>query len=98
MRNTQEWKQVKNGIRAKFAWPGGYPLFAVTLDGAALCIDCARKEFQQIARAHHNSFNDGWCVVAVDINYEDTSLHCDHCSKPIESAYGEDSIAAEEQA
>lgn len=82
--------ELRKAIRAKYAWPGGYPMFCITSDGAALCMECARKEYKQIAYARHHKQNDGWCVVAVDINYEDASLHCDHCSQRIESAYAED--------
>ena len=39
---------IKQAIRDKYAWPGGYPLFLVTSDGAALCIDCGKKEYRNI--------------------------------------------------
>jgi hypothetical protein len=34
--------------------------------------------------------NADWCLVAVDVNYEDNALYCDHCNARIESAYAED--------
>jgi len=67
-----------------YAWPGGYPLFAITSDGAALCHKCCSTEREAIGTT---TGSDGWCVVSLDINYEDTSLYCDHCSNQIESAY-----------
>jgi len=76
-------------IRSKYAWPGGYPMYGITNDGAALCIDCMRKEYKQIAYARKHRLRDGWRVDAVDINYEDTDLMCEHCNQFIESAYGE---------
>ena len=81
-------KKIKQAIRDKYAWPGGYPLFLITSDGAALCTDCGKKAYRNIASAIHNNVSDGWKVEAVDVNWEDTELYCDHCSQPIESAYG----------
>lgn len=83
--------EFKATLRAgAFAWPGGYPLFLITSDCAAICFACARKERRNIFDSISNKSNDGWRVVATDINYEDSELTCDHCSKRIESAYGED--------
>ncbi len=86
-------KQIKDAIRAKYAWPGGYPLYLVTSDGAALCCDCGRKEWKQIAYAIMHGLNDGWRVVAPDVNWEDPELYCDHCSQRIESAYAPEGAA-----
>lgn len=69
-----------------YAWPGGYPLFAVTSDGAALCKRCCAAEREAIGTT---TGSDGWCVVAVAANWEDPALFCDHCSDRIESAYAE---------
>ena len=79
---------VKYAVRHKYAWPGGYPLFLITTDGAALCVACGKSEWRNIAHATVKNLNDGWNVCAADINWDD-SLYCDHCSKTIESAYGE---------
>lgn len=70
-----------------FAWPGGYPMFALTGDGAVLCHKCCKTERETIGTT---TGNDGWCVVGLDINWEDEHLFCDHCSGQIESAYGND--------
>ena len=72
--------------RAPFAWPGGYPLHAITNDGAALCRHCCQKERLSIATT---TGNDGWTVVAQAVNWEDPDLLCDHCGSRIESAYAE---------
>lgn len=86
--------QVKATLRnGAFAWPGGYPMYLITSDGAALCFPCARKEFRQVAWDYMRGASTGWRVEACDINYEDAALHCDHCSKRIESAYAEDNAA-----
>jgi hypothetical protein len=69
-----------------YAWPGGYPLFAITHDGAALCHHCCKTERDSIGTT---TGSDGWGVVAIEGNWEDPDLYCDHCGTRIESAYGE---------
>ncbi len=71
-----------------YAWPGGYPLYFITSDGAALCFKCAKAERRNIISAIADNRSDGWKCEAVDVNWEDTDLYCDHCNQPIESAYG----------
>jgi|SRR5215472_6618663 len=87
IRNVPEFKAtLRNGA---YAWPGGYPLFFITSDGAPICFDCARKELRNIYSAIHDHRSDGWRVEACDINYEDADCYCDHCSKRIDPAYGD---------
>lgn len=80
---------IKQAIRDKYAWPGGYPLFLVMNDGGALCMDCARAEFRQIAHDTVKGWSTGWDAAAADINWEDSELTCDHCGNHIESAYSD---------
>lgn len=81
--------QVKATLRAgSVTWPGCYPLFFITRDGAALCFDCARKEFRQVAWDFLNDCSTGWRISGCDVNYENQELTCDHCNKKIDSAYG----------
>lgn len=88
-------RAVKRWIRqGPYVWPGGYPLYAITSDGAALCFGCLKSEWPSICRSIRDypddcGSADGWRVVGVDINYEDGDLYCDHCSNRIESAYAE---------
>lgn len=87
IRSVADFKAtVRNG---GFAWPGGYPMYLICSDGAALCFACARKEARHIIPAIDRKDGSGWRVVATDINYEDNDLWCDNCSQQIESAYGE---------
>ena len=80
---------IRNG---QYAWPGGYPCYFITSDGAALSFDAARKELRSIIDAIANNLNHtGWRVIGIDINWEDDNLYCDHTGKQIESAYGEQS-------
>lgn len=77
---------IRNGA---YAWPGGYPIYFVTSDGAALSFDAAKQERRNVLWSIANSVDDGWRIIAVDINYEDTALICDHTGQSIECAYGE---------
>lgn len=36
-------EKVKAFIRMPYAWPGGYPLYAITSDGASLCKTCGKN-------------------------------------------------------
>ena len=81
-------KAYKSG---PFAWPGGYPMFFITADGAALSWDAAKQCRGEIIRAiSSQDTRSGWCIAAADVNWEDESLYCDHTGKQIPSAYGDD--------
>ncbi len=69
-----------------YSWPGSYPLFGVFDDGGVCCKDCAKTERESIGTT---TGNDNWNLVAVDVNWEDPDLYCDHCPCRIESAYAE---------
>jgi hypothetical protein len=73
-----------------YAWPGGYPLYFVTSDGAALSFDAAKQEKRNVIDSIVTRSNDGWRIVGMDINWEDQDLYCDHTGKRIESAYGDE--------
>lgn len=81
-------RDLRETIRAgAYAWPGGYPLYFITSDGAALAFDTVRKEFKCIVDAIRRKHSNGWRVVACDINWEDAELFDAHTGKRIESAY-----------
>jgi hypothetical protein len=81
-------RAVRNG---PYAWPGGYPVFFATSDGASLCWECGAKKarHQVIAAIAGKDFASGWRVNAVDVNWESADLHCDHCTERVPSAYAE---------
>lgn len=80
-------KAIRNG---EYAWPGGYPCYFITSDGAALSFDAVRRELRSILESIANKANDGWRIVALEINWEDASLYCEHTGQKIESAYGDE--------
>lgn len=88
--------EVKNAIRNKYTWPGGYPLFLVMEGGAAVSIDAARECWRDIVAAHldHAARGTGWRVAAVAINWEEPDLYCEHSGARIESAYAEEEAGA----
>lgn len=72
-----------------YAWPGGYPLYFVTADGAALSFAAARAECRNILQAiAWDDTYSGWRVIGMDVNWEDSELICDHTGDRIASAYG----------
>lgn len=91
---SQSLRLADRLARHPYAWPGGYPFYAITNDGAALCRRCAASERANIGTT---TGTDGWCVVAIDANWEDPALYCDHCGERIESAYAEDEATQQQQ-
>ena len=82
--------QLKATLRAgAYSWPGGYPLFFITSDGGALSFETVASELASVLDSIKTDCNDGWRVVACEINWEDTELYDDHTGEKIESAYGE---------
>ena len=85
-------RELREAIRAKYAWPGGYPMALLMSDGEPVCMDCARKEYKLIARSNRDKSlwpDKQWRPECVFINWEDQDCYCAHCNKQIESAYGE---------
>lgn len=81
--------KLREAIRSKYAWPGGYAMFVGMCDGEVMCMDCARKEYRLIAAANRaRNRTDSWMPEYVGVNWEDDSLFCAHCNEQIESAYG----------
>ncbi len=81
----KEYLNKSSGKLEKVALPFPYPMYYITKDSGVLCPDCANQD-----RVDYNDPSDPqWYIVAADVNYEDDSLYCDHCSKRIESAYAE---------
>jgi|SRR3990172_3436007 len=74
---------------------GSYPVFFVTSDGGALSFATAWNERSQIVQSILDKSNDGWRVVAADVNWEDADLIDDHSGMRIESAYAEDDAEGE---
>jgi len=78
-----------------YAWPGGYPVYWIMSDGGACAFDVAKSERRNMLEAladyrSNRHEHSGWRPVALEINWEDGDLFCDHTGAKIESAYGEE--------
>lgn len=81
---------LKVALRAgKYTWPGAYPCYFITDDGCALSFEVVRDNLRSVFDSIKTRCSDGWRVVAVDVNYEDGALYCEHTGERIESAYAE---------
>ena len=83
-------RQVKDAIRQGFAWPGGYPFSVICNDGAALCTECARNEWRQIAHDTVKGWRSGWNVAGAEIIWEGGN-YCDHCNACLD-AYPQEEV------
>lgn len=88
--SISDFRKAYNQGLNKYAWPGGYPTFWIMSDGGCVSFDCAKSERRQMLESLASKANDGWRPVALEINWEDPDLYCDHTGKRIESAYAED--------
>lgn len=88
MRN-ETMQDVKEFIRAPFAFPGGYPKVLIMADGETLCATCAKSEYRLISDSTRHASRDGWQAFGVDLHMEGAPLTCAHCGAEIESAYGD---------
>ena len=82
-------QSLKSALDA-YAWPGGYPVYAVMADGEALCPRCARENIRLILADTRGETRFGWHFATSGINWEDSDLYCAHCGNPIEAAYAPD--------
>lgn len=84
-------RDVKAALRSgPYAWPGGYPLYFITSDGSALSFEAVRERFRDVVADMADCRRDAqWKLEAVEPNYEDADLRCDHTGARIPSAYAE---------
>lgn len=79
--------RVLREVRRKYTWPGCYPIAARMADGELLCPDCAMEHARQIASAE--SRLDSWRIEGAEVLWEGPAEPCSHCSRPVETAYGD---------
>jgi len=76
--------------RGPYAWPGGYPLYFVLADGEALSFESAKRERREILEAMAGrGWGDLWTPVALEVNWENSSLKCVHSGESIPAAYSD---------
>ena len=84
-------KDLKQFIRSNgFAWPGGYPMFLLMVDGECIDAQSARENYRQIRECMRTpaGANRDWLPMVVDIHWEGEPMECAHSGRMIESAYG----------
>lgn len=85
--------KIKRALRnGPYTWPGGYPLYFITEDGCALSFASVRSNWREVVSDHLQHcpcHRGGWALAAVETNWEDAELTCDHSGERIESAYAE---------
>ena len=72
-------ESVKNAIRSPYAWPGGYPVYTVCLDGEFLCCDCARKEYRQIVEDTAKGYHGNFECIGTEVYWEGPIEYCANC-------------------
>ncbi len=83
-RGIKTSKQFTQTVRLGKILDGGYELFFICDDGAAICQPCAREEARQIIYSIRNKINDGWRVIGAGSTSEgDEPLQCAHCNNAI---------------
>ena len=87
-RKIENANQFKATLRAgEFTFPGGYRLFFVTSDGAALSFSAALENFESILWSIKNDVCDGWQVCGTGCTAEYQGVHpdvfCDHTGEEI---------------
>lgn len=79
--------ELKATLRAgPYAWPGGYPLYFIAADGCALSFSTVRNRLREVMGAFSGG-DDGWHVVACEINHDDAGLRCADSGELIPAAY-----------
>jgi hypothetical protein len=97
-RNIASVAEFKACLRAgSYSDLGGYPLFFITSDSAAISFEGALQNLTSIFDSIANGYRDGYRIVALDCNWEDSSLYCDITGKQIPSAYGNDDESDNEE-
>ena len=82
--------ETLNGKVRHFTAVGGYPLYYITSDGVVLSPQAVQENLELC----RDPSDTQWHVIGADVNWEDTSLFCDHTGERIESAYAEDQFPA----
>ena len=82
IKNTQD---LKASLRAgEYAFPGGYTLFFITEDGAALSFEAVKEELYSVFDSIKNDIHDGWQVVGLcSMDICEEAVYCAHTNKEI---------------
>jgi hypothetical protein len=89
-------QDLKQFVRSGgFAWPGGYPVVLLMMDGECIDAQSARENYRLIRRNMRDRADRDWIPAALFIHWEGEPIQCAHSGRMIESAYGLSSTAEE---
>lgn len=84
-------RQLRACLRAgKYSFPGQYPLYFVTSDGAALSFESVFNNLSSVIWSIRHNANDGWRVIGMDVSYgsgdseDPDNVYCDDTGRLIE--------------
>lgn len=82
--------ELKSFIRSGgFAWPGGYQMALLMLDGEVIDAQSARENYRLIRQAMKApGTSEDWEPVQAFIHWEGEPLQCAHSGREIPSCYG----------
>lgn len=82
--------EFSQGLKVKYAWPGGYTMYLYMVDGSMMHWECAKKDAARIRLAAMNKgrFRTGWEPYAWGAFFEGDDETCSQCEEPICSEYG----------
>ena len=78
---------LKDALRERYAWPGGYP-FHFLAESGTLCFGCVFKNRREAIRQTRRDEKRGEWNVEPFILWEGP-CYCEECGKKMESAYGD---------
>jgi hypothetical protein len=81
-----ELPRDRNGKLQAIAFPGGYSIRYLTVDGSTICADCANESD---ANDDADTYGDGWAIETPFVHWEGASMTCEECNEDMASEYGE---------
>lgn len=88
-KRNEKLLDVRRAVKERYTSVGSYPAYAVLSDGM-ICADCVRDCYREISRSTREGMRNGWQAADTPITvFYEGSATCMHCSKELESAYGD---------
>ncbi len=85
--NEMTIAQVKETIRAPYAWPGGYRILFLMSDGETILPGTACKNFREVVQDMNDGCGD-WQIAGSYIYNEGGPIFDAHTNEQIDSEYG----------
>lgn len=82
-RYVESGQDARSGSFPAYAWPGGYPIIYIAVDGSIFCPQC----INEMVREEGGEDDLWWRGLGYEGLYEGEEW-CERCLRPIQSAYG----------